>query len=575
MTAGSDERLLATWLAGRSDAELVALFAARGVSASVPWRDYFDAAEGLLDPASVERVLLRMPRAQLVSLAAQAEAGPGSSPDADLIATALVRQSGALPRVVAERLTALRAQHPAAFVAAETPAAGVESSAAQRAAASESAYAATAALADILIAMLARPVARTGAGAVSAADRKRLTEAGVIDEPGDLDDLIEAASAAGLARPIDREWLVTPAGEKWLELPTALRWARVADGFARAIPRGLLDADGAIADPRTWAGLFPLDPDWPARVDRLLRIARAWGILTASDALTPWGADLRAGRDTDAAALAELLPAEIDRIYLQADLSAIAPGPLVPALDLRLRRIAVRESRAQASTYRFSTESIAAGLTEGETAPSITTFLSQLSLTGIPQPLAYLVESTAARHGLVRVGHEGVRTRIESSDAALLAAIEVDQSLRALGLVRDEDVLLSRVARDAVYWSLADARYPVSAHDGSGRVEPLHRARLAADEPASATPPLYADLVARLRAAQGPDAEAAWRERELDQAVRARTVIAVVVRLPDGSSREFVLEATGLGGGRLRGRDRAADIERTLPVASIESVRPV
>jgi hypothetical protein len=38
--------------------------------------------------------------------------------------------------------------------------------------------------------------------------------------------------------------------------------------------------------------------------------------------------------------------------------------------------------------------------------------------------------------------------------------------------------------------------------------------------------------------------------------------------------REFTLEATGLGGGRLRGRDRGADTERTLPVSSIVSTRP-
>jgi hypothetical protein len=57
--------------------------------------------------------------------------------------------------------------------------------------------------------------------------------------------------------------------------------------------------------------------------------------------------------------------------------------------------------------------------------------------------------------------------------------------------------------------------------------------------------------------------------------VRARAVIDVVVRLPDASTRTFRLEATGFGGGRLRGRDRGADVERTLPLSSIASVHPV
>jgi hypothetical protein len=34
-----------------------------------------------------------------------------------------------------------------------------------------------------------------------------------------------------------------------------------------------------------------------------------------------------------------------------------------------------------------------------------------------------------------------------------------------------------------------------------------------------------------------------------------------------------VLEPTGVGGGRVRGRDRDADIERTLPLSSIRGIR--
>ncbi len=76
-------------------------------------------------------------------------------------------------------------------------------------------------------------------------------------------------------------------------------------------------------------------------------------------------------------------------------------------------------------------------------------------------------------------------------------------------------------------------------------------------------------LITRLRSHQGPDADAAWLDRELEAAVRAKSVLQVTVGMPDGSTRELLLEATGIGGGRLRGRDRAADVERTLPVSSI------
>ncbi len=568
MADSSDERALATWLAERTPEELARLFALRGVSASVSWRDFFDAAAGLLDPASVERFLVRMPRSELAAL----DAG---SPDerAALVASGVVRVDGALPRSVASVLETLRSQHPSAFAPLDPPPAPGRAAADAEAAAAERVFASSAALADVLLSALQRPLGRTAAGPVSASDRKRLIEEGAVDDAGELDDLLESAVAAGLARGVDREWLVTARGEAWLQASTIDRWTEVASGFAAALPAALRTPDGGYAPVGDWREAFPLDAEWPQRAALWRRAAEAWGLVTATGAETPWGAALRETGIADASSLAGHLPAEIDRIYLQADLSAIAPGPLTPSLDLRLRGIATRESRAQASTYRFTPASIAAGLTEGETAASITTFLSELSLTGIPQPLAYLVESTAARHGLVRVRPDGVRTVVESADAALLAAIEVDQALRPLGFVRDEDVLISRVARDAVYWSLADARYPVTARDESGADAPLHRGRLAPE--VDAPSPRHADLIARLRAAQGADADSAWRERELDQAVRARAVIAVVVRLPDGSSREFQLEATGLGGGRLRGRDRAADIERTLPISSIESVRPV
>jgi hypothetical protein len=289
----------------------------------------------------------------------------------------------------------------------------------------------------------------------------------------------------------------------------------------------------------------------------------------------PWAEPLRAGGAPDAAALATLLPAEIDKVYLQADLSAIAPGPLAPALDLRLRRIAVRESRAQASTYRFTTESLVSGLTEGETAASIRSFLAELSLTGIPQPLEYLITSTASRHGLVRVRvDENGYTAVETGDYAVLGALAVDQSLRPLGLVQDGTALVTRVERDVVYWSLADARYPVVAVDAAGEPESVTRRRRPRRASSASDAPAYAALIARLRDTHESDADAAWLGRELEQAVRARAVIEVAVRLPDGSARSFTLEATGLGGGRLRGRDRGADIERTLPVSSIVNVRP-
>lgn len=177
---------------------------------------------------------------------------------------------------------------------------------------------------------------------------------------------------------------------------------------------------------------------------------------------------------------------------------------------------------------------------------------------------------TAQRHGLVRVStdEETGRTRIESVDQTLIKAMAVDQALRPLALTAHVESLTTRVGRDTVYWALTDARYPATLVDADGAAIAGER-----HPPASTAPsaPDHTALVAALRSHQGPDADAAWLDRELEAAVRAKAVLQVTVGMPDGSTRDLVLEATGLGGGRLRGRDRAADVERTLPVSSIRA----
>jgi hypothetical protein len=151
----------------------------------------------------------------------------------------------------------------------------------------------------------------------------------------------------------------------------------------------------------------------------------------------------------------------------------------------------------------------------------------------------------------------------------------VDQALRPLALAVHVGSLTTRVGQDATYWALADARYPASLVGPDGTII-VRRRHPASDITASGSDDEdYASLLARLRSGQGPDADAAWLDRELEAAVRAKAVLRVTVGMPDGSTRELLLEATGIGGGRLRGRDRAADVERTLPVSSIRAATVV
>ncbi|MEW1834311.1 helicase-associated domain-containing protein [Microbacterium sp. NPDC079995] len=568
MTA-SDARALATRLATLDPDALAALFDARHISPGTSWTDFFDAADALLDPAQLNRALADLSDLEATALRAAITEGTAVTPSVrdGLVARALADADGRPYDAVA---TGLAAATP--VVAPAVFAGRAESDAAS----AERAFDAVASLADILHATARTPLGRIGSGALSAGDRRRLVETGAAQTPEDADTLVAIAAQAGLLSGSERTWAVSDAGMRWLGTRTLERWLEVAHRLRERLPRALRTLEGGWRPAAEWPGAHPYDPAWPDRVTRLAALLTQWA-MTAPDGTPPgWAAGLARGADADTGTLRSLLPHEVDKVYLQNDLTAIAPGPLEPRLDQRLRTTARRESRAQAATYRFTAETIGAAFAAGETAASLTEFLNTLSLTGVPQPLAYEIERAAARHGRLRVGPDWQGWTRVSGDADLLEAIGVDQALRPLGLVSDGDDLVTRISPETTFRMLADARYSVLAVDADGvpRTPDRHETgdRAAPEPPASER---YRTLIEKLRASLSEDADAAWLERELDQAVRTRATIEITVRMPDGSSRDVTLEAAGLGGGRLRGRDRAADVERTLPLSSIVSVRPV
>ena len=555
-------RPLAEWLAASSDDVLVALFRARGVRPDAGWQDFFDAAEALLDPVALNRVLPTLTSAEASALSAAASGADAGQQRTALTALGLLQVDGApFPPVT----TAVQ-DRPAPAAMQRTDPVPSETHAAALAA--ERALTTVSAVADLLLRARERPLGLLSGGTVSAGEKKQLAENGIPAEA--VDPLIQLAVDAGLAAADGKRMGATDDAERWLRFSVAERWSALATGFRDALPRGIRTPSGGWLAPAMWPSAYPWDPTWSGRSAALRERARLLALLADDGSEPAWSAPMRAGADPAAHELTALLPAEVDRIFLQNDLTAISPGPLEPALDVRLRTMADRESAAQASSYRFTTESIARAVASGETEMSILEFLGGISLTGIPQPLQYLVAQTAQRHGLVRVSSDAEtgRTRIESVDQNLLEAIAVDQALRPLGLTKHVGSITSRVGRDTVYWALADARYPAILVDEHGRPIAGDRHPLVRT---TAPAPDYSALIRALRSHQGPDADAAWLDRELDAAVRARAVLKVVVGMPDGSTRELIMEATGLGGGRLRGRDRAADVERTLPVSSIRS----
>ncbi len=469
--------------------------------------------------------------------------------------------------------------------------------------AAERAFEAVTAVSELLAELSREGARELQKGGLALPAAKRLAEALAVDQAA-VPVVMSVASRAGLIAIEDAAWLPTEGARGWLRGATPERWQRLADAWLATLPgdvRTLLEAHAAdrwgaaLREHAAW--LHPGSPrEAQQRLDARLRDALWLGLATTDAApggptgaartapsrdltpSTPGTALLRDGSDAARAALAPLFPGEVDRVYLQHDLTIVSPGPLAPAIESRLRGMADIESRALASTFRLSPASVDRALTAGETAEGIRAFLTEISLTGLPQPIEYVITDAADRHGRVRVRDatgDGVRSAVRSPDATLLRTIEVDQSLAALRLVRSGESLVSRFARDVVFWALADARYPVLAEDAAGRPVPLRRNRVAHPRPASGRDQ-DAELIARLRehGSAGGDDAGEWLARQLDQAVRARQTVVVQVAMPDGRTLDLVLEPTGVGGGRLRGRDRTADVERTVPLSSVRGVRP-
>ena len=114
------------------------------------------------------------------------------------------------------------------------------------------------------------------------------------------------------------------------------------------------------------------------RIAAWARDAELLGV-TAGPTASTSGALLLADDPAAVEVMSRLFPPAVDTVYLQHDLSVVAPGPLAPHIDARLRTLADVDSRTLASSYRISTSSINRALAHGESAESILEFLGEVS----------------------------------------------------------------------------------------------------------------------------------------------------------------------------------------------------
>lgn len=542
--------------------------------------DFFDLAEALRSDDAVDAAVEHLPRATILALR------DGGAVDAlgPAIELGLADEDGAVDDAVAARVAA----HPDLTSLDEQPggpeqvrpaAPALDAAALERArtTGAEQAFATMTVLAELLRAVDAGAVRELVKGGIGMPLARTLAER--IGTDAELvAGRLALLDSIGFADPDTGRWIVTDPGHAWLLASWPERWVSLVAAWSDTLPPAVHQvlelADGDLRDLvplGRWA--YPAGSRW---LDALLLDVAG---TVASLGLAVDGIVTSTGRallDGDAEQAADDLPGTVERVYLQHDLTVIAPGPLAPVDDDALRTVAVLEAPGLAARYRISEDTLRAAFRAGHSRDDLLSLLGRLSATGIPQPLAYLIDQVAGRDGSIVVdrGPGGVGTEVRGT-ADQLDLVGVDAELRQLAWERpDLTTLTTRYPPHVVHTALEDQRYPAvlttaarpEAHHGPpGRRSPTGRSP---EQSAHA-------LVERLRlTTQRGDAEPEqeWLGRQIDLAVRGRTPIRVTVRMPDGSERPFSIVPTSVAAGRVRGRDTAVDVERTLPLSLVVSV---
>jgi hypothetical protein len=228
-------------------------------------------------------------------------------------------------------------------------------------------------------------------------------------------------SFLALAGATDSSGKVRPALYDWGPLPMAVTHRRRVLAVLADLDPGVAPTRQSLLATVTWeapAALALGPADAQRHVAWVLAEADLLGLVHA-DALSVLGRHLVTGEPAAAAALvAQHLEEVVPEVLLQADLTAIVPSMTAPTWRAQLEAMADVESKGAAIVYRFSEASVRRALDGGRSASELLAFLEVHAAKGVPQPLVYLVEDVARRHGRTRVGAVASYVRFEDEAAA-------------------------------------------------------------------------------------------------------------------------------------------------------------
>ncbi len=448
--------------------------------------------------------------------------------------------------------------------------------------------------------------------------------------------VIETASAAGLldqgmSDDQDAGWLPTDAFDSWQLGSTSQRWTTLARAWL-ANPRLVSAVGGRVADKPVNALSPDLARSWLvalreavlvelADLPEGLSLAGGTGVsslvermrwrrprrsalrlnqvpptlaeaallgVTGLDGLSTFGRRLACG-DDPARTLDELLPAPVDHVLLQADLTAIAPGPLEQELAHKLSLVADVESRGGATVYRFAASSVRRAFDAGWSAGEVHDFVSSTSRTPVPQSLTYLVDDVSRRFGTLRAGH--AESFLRSDDETALTELVHAPGADVLRLRRiAPTVVISEVPLGTLLPRIRELGLApvVEAADGTVRVSrpDIFRARSRRRHPpAQAGVRTVARTAAVVTAIRAGDRSFESRPVRGSSASTPTDVIAMLRQAAeaheqlvigyvgnDGTVAERLVSPERVEGGRLSAYDERSDSSRTFAIHRITAV---
>ncbi|GAB2630766.1 helicase-associated domain-containing protein [Kribbella swartbergensis] len=463
--------------------------------------------------------------------------------------------------------------------------------------------------------------------------------------------VLEIAYAAGLVAAVEvgtsEFWLPTSSYDDWLELDLAQRWAQLVMAWftgLRAIGLiGRRDTGGATAAARERL-INALAPDLERLLAPEIRVLTLQALMEAGAGTAPatesvvtwvaWHRPRRGGQFRDdlvewtiteaallgltglgalahharplleteptsedlAEAIRPLVPEPVSEVLLQADLTAVAPGPLVRAVQDELSAMADVESHGGAGVYRFSESSVRRAFDLERTADQLHKWLAEHSRTPVPQPLTYLIDDVARRHGVLRLGTASTYLRCDDEDVLthLLNSNLPGVKFRRLAPTvvvspSPPDVVLSRL-REAGLSPLAETFdgvvHVTSAPTRRGETPRRRTSRDFVDSPLELTDDQVKAVIEKVRAgdriaAERPDdsliepTAPAETIGVLANAAEAHTRTWISYVDHHGNASERIVEPVRVADGWLTAYDEGADQPRTYALHRIANARVV